>query len=581
MNVLLLHPGDPIPLSSKIQWDLIVDFARAPAATYEECGSQNSCTVKSLFDFAHGMDDLHRVKDLVQTGAGILLDDQGIDWWEMFLPTFVPQLQQLLLIERLANEIGCHCNLQTTRSDWRVRALEHFLGDDVHAAIVPPHKSNFLGPVKHYFRAARNLDRAQLQQVLWDKFDRGHAFRGKISRKRKLLGEFVVLPSAYINVSRTAVAYARLLPEQQFLLVCTRGSAQLKHLPPNVTQISLDPYFSGVPEKTLARLAQAVGRLKVQLAASSRELRAAIALNKFDGIVPFMRWGLAMRNAWEHLFESVDATACFSTDDSNPYTRIPLLLAQKRKLPSVACHHGALDFMMAVKTISSDVYFTKSEMEYDYLRRVCRVPVQNMAVAGLSRPATQIPAKFANNKQQQWLVFFSEPFNAMHWRADSVYRDLLPRFLKVAEQCGLKMVFKLHPFESAGAFRRLLQSLPAGQAGARNSLIIAGTPTDEFWTHMNCAIAIQSTVAIECAERGIPVFLCNWLRDPWSEYVQQFERFGIGRVLQHPGEIEDIPTLLPRLSNIPLRKGLQSTSTPDVFRAWLAGGELEKAAVQA
>lgn len=580
MNVLLLHPEDPIPLSSKNQWDLIVDFARAPATIYEECVSQNSCTVKSLFDFAQGMDDLHRVKDLVQAGTGILLDEQGIDWWEMFLPTFVPQLQQLLLIERFANEIGSKCNLQASRSDWRVRALEYFLGDDVHAAIRQPHKSNSPSPIKHYFRAARNLDRAQLQQVLWDKFDRDHAFRGKISRKRKLLGRFVILPSAYINVSRMAVAYARLLPEQRFLLVCARGSAQLKHLPPNVTQISLDPYFSGAPEKTLARLAQAIGRLKVQLAASSRELRVAIALGKLDGIVPFMRWGLAMRSAWEHLFESVDATACFSADDSNPYTRIPLLLAQKRKLPSVACHHGALDFMMAIKTISSDGYFAKSEMEYDYLRRVCRVSAQNMAVAGPSRPATEIPVKFASSKKQ-WLVFFSEPFNELNWRAASVYRDLLPRLLKVAEQCGLKMVFKLHPFENAGAFRRLLKNLPAGQAAAQNSLIMAGAPTEGFWENMNCAIVIQSSVAIECAERGIPVFLCNWLRDPWSEYVQQFERFGIGRVLQHPEEMQDIPTLLPRLRNIPLRAGLQSTPTPDVFRAWLAGRQLEKAAAQA
>lgn len=580
MNVLLLHPGDAIPLSSKNQWDLIVDFARAPATIYEECAKQNLCAVKSLFDFAHGMDDLHHVKDLVQAGTGILLDDQGIDWWEMFLPTFVPQLQQILLVERLANEIGRNCNLHASRSDWKVSALEYFLGNDVHVGIVQPHKSNFLGPIKHYFRAVRNLDRTQLQQVLWDKFDRDHVLRGKISRKRKLVGAFVILPSAYINVSRMAAAYARLLPEQQFLLVCARGSAQLKHLPPNVTQISLDPYFSGVPEKTLSRLTQAVGRLKVQLAASSKELRAAIALGKFDGIVPFMWWGLALRNAWEHLFESVNATACFSTDDSNPYTRIPLLLAQKRKLPSVACHHGALDFMMGVKTISSDVYFAKSDMEYDYLRRVCRVPAPKMTVAGPSRPATRIPAKFASNKQQ-WLVFFSEPFNGFHWRADSVYRDVLPRLLKVAEQCKLKMVFKLHPFESVGAFRRLLKSLPAGQAAERNSLIIAGAPTGELWTHMNCAIVIQSTVAIECKERGIPVFLCNWLRDPWSEYVQQFERFGIGRVLQHPEEMEDIPTLLEHLRNIPSQTGLQSAPNPDAFRAWLAGRQLEKAAAQA
>ncbi len=578
MNVLLLHPEDPIPVSSKIQWDLIVDFARAPVAAYEECANRNSCTVKSLFDFAGGIRDLYKTKELLQPGAGILLDDQGIDWWEMFLPSLAPQLQQLILLERLANELD-ECHLWTTRPDWRARALEYFWGHDVHVVAGQPYNVNFLHRVKHYLGAARKLDPAQLQQVLWDKFDRNHIVRAGIALRPKLSGRFVVLPSAYINVSRMEVAYTKLLPEQPFLLVCTRSNARLSHLPANVTQISLDPYFSGVPEKTLARLTQAVGRLKVQLAASSKELRAVIALGQLDSIVPFMRWGLSVRKAWENLFSCVEAAACFSADDSNPYTRIPLLLAQRRKVPALACHHGALDFLKTVKAESSDIYLAKNEMEYDYLRRVCRVPAQNMIIAGPPRPVVPIPAKFTNDKRR-WLVFFSEPFSAMHWRADQVYRDLLPRLLNLAERCGLKMMFKLHPFESIGAFRQLLKNVPGGEASAKTSMVLTGAMADEFWENMSCAIVIQSTVAIECAERGIPVFLCSWLRDSYSEYIQQFARYGAGHVLQHPAEMEDIPGMLPRLRDTRLEAGLQSAPDAFAFRDWLSGNPRERMAAQ-
>ena len=53
----------------------------------------------------------------------------------------------------------------------------------------------------------------------------------------------MLLPSAYVNVSRTAASYAALLPSENFLLVYARNSARLKTLPSNVSTTSLDPYF--------------------------------------------------------------------------------------------------------------------------------------------------------------------------------------------------------------------------------------------------------------------------------------------------------------------------------------------------
>src|SRR4029077_14525262 len=57
-------------------------------------------------------------------------------------------------------------------------------------------------------------------------------------------------------------------------------------------------------------------------------------------------------------------------------------------------------------------------------------------------------------------------------------------------------------------------------------------------------ITILSTVAIECAVRGIPCFLCKWLEFWAYGYVEQFLRFGVGIGLDDPKEIERIPEYL-------------------------------------
>jgi hypothetical protein len=68
-------------------------------------------------------------------------------------------------------------------------------------------------------------------------------------------------------------------------------------------------------------------------------------------------------------------------------------------------------------------------------------------------------------------------------------------------------------------------------------------------------LTVQSSTAVECCALGIPVFLCAWLRDPWAGYLQQFARFGIGHILESPGEISEIPGLLANQNNKSLPQG--------------------------
>ena len=74
-------------------------------------------------------------------------------------------------------------------------------------------------------------------------------------------------------------------------------------------------------------------------------------------------------------------------------------------------------------------------------------------------------------------------------------------------------------------------------------------------------------MALQCAAQGIPVFLCSWLRDTSSGYLEQFARFGIGQVLESAAELSEIPRLLEMKGKaVELRPNLWPTMDPAQLR---------------
>ena len=49
---------------------------------------------------------------------------------------------------------------------------------------------------------------------------------------------------------------------------------------------------------------------------------------------------------------------------------------------------------------------------------------------------------------------------------------------------------------------------------------------------------------MECALLGIPCFLCQWLEFWPYGYIDQFSRFGAGRILESPEQIRQIPEII-------------------------------------
>jgi hypothetical protein len=255
----------------------------------------------------------------------------------------------------------------------------------------------------------------------------------------------------------------------------------------------------------------------------------------------WLRRGLTVRDAWIRVFETRPVAGCLSADDTNPYTRIPLLLAEQREIPAVACHHGALDCRMAFKNPRFSIYLAKGEMERDYLERICEVDASRIRVGASSPPWREnVPVW---SEHAPWITFFTEPYEADFWRVEAIYREVLPRLCAVARGLGKTLVLKLHPFESARQRLRLVKRILT--EGERKLVRLTDVPLSrEILQKTWCAVTVESTVALESATVGILAFLCGWLRHAYSGYALQYVRFGVGRMLKCPDELLRIPDML-------------------------------------
>jgi hypothetical protein len=217
----------------------------------------------------------------------------------------------------------------------------------------------------HYVRVAKEIPASQLLEIFWDKTDPGYQLRGRFSRQVKPSARPVILaPTAYGNASRTAIAYAGSVPELDFPpwfpLVAVAG---FQVLLPTLLTNSLRSYAS-VGDRSrrveLEHLSQRWNALRVELNGLP-EFKMLEAIGGFDEFPRRLAQGLEIRDAWCNVLDREPVTGVLCADDSNPYTHIPLLLAKERGLPTVACHHGALDGRYMFKRAHADVILAKGK----------------------------------------------------------------------------------------------------------------------------------------------------------------------------------------------------------------------------
>lgn len=570
MRVLLLHPEDfPQRGPWSVQrWDLIVDLGRSSPASAATWAEVTHAPVLRADSFRKGVDDIRQVRKLFSLGMGRLLDEEGIDWWELTSQIIALETEAVLVFLRMISEIDGAAEIWATRPGWPASAISALLKRPLQSFSQEP-SSRFGTRVRHYGSLFRRFSAAQIKEIFLDKYDSDYKWRSRFASRTAPLPEpAILLPSAYGNVSRMAAAYARLLPEQSFLLVATRQSGLLSDLPPNVQSRDLAAYARGdepIPE-TPAILEEWT-KLKADLCAIP-EFAVLSRASMLDGFPAWFRSGLRARNAWRKVIEREPVCGVLCGDDSNFYTRLPVLLAARRGIRTADFHHGALDGRYLMKDLPCDTYLAKNEMERDYLLRVCGLSPEKV-VLGAPASAPNDPPQNGARSDLARLVLFSEPYENFGMRAEEVYGELLPPLCRLARETGRGIVLKVHPFESLSQRTSMVRNL-LPQEDFKRITVVEGPLSQHLLSNTWFGVTMESTTVLDCFVRRIPCFVCGWLTALPFGYVQQYERFGVVQILRSAKELDGIPGVLAGLRNSPLpSEGFWKTAEPESLRRLL------------
>lgn len=561
MRVLVLHPED-VPWRgewSAAQWDLIVDLGFAGAEVYQDWG-RRATGVISLHQFAGQMESYRCVSQVLEAGRGKLLDRMGLDWWEILASWSYHELQALYLLERLRQELGSGPHeLVATRAHWQVPLLSTVMGSPVRCIGRKPSLSR--GLVARISAAALNLRPSQMVEIAFDKWDPSYKLRSRVTKHRRVKQEepVVLLPSAYSNVTRTQLAYAAQLPHRRFLLATTRRGGESRFLPPNVVSVPLAAYAEDSCEAQLetAELIETWNVLSAELS-KVKELRLGFQASVWDYFPRRLKSGLAVRDAWHCLMSTAPVSGVLCGDDLNYYTRLPLILAKRMGRRAVYCYHGALDGGLLFKKSYADFHLVKGEMERSYALQASDVEQERIEIAAPVEASHDSYLTAANDSSVGDIVLFSQPYEVYGGRTGEIYREVLLPLGTVAQRLKRKIVLKLHPFESRRGRERLLKSVLPAELCTR--LEISSAPASEIFPRAICGIGLDSSVAVECAQREIPYFLCGWLDFNGFGYMQHFARFGAGTLLETPEGILSIPQRLREFK--PDRSMIQQLSQP-------------------
>jgi hypothetical protein len=572
MRVLLIHPEDSVIASpwALSRWDLIVDFGWAGSSQYAVWSTRFGCLVRNLFSFANWREDVVRIRQLCGIGTDRLLDAEGIDWWELLAPSSYQQVYEFLLLQKVAHEIQTPAEVCVTRPHHLAEALGKLLGVGV-APFVTQSERSVPARFRRFATKLRALTSAQIVQIAFDKWDSDYGIRRHFSRHRpgSGAGRRVLLPSAYRNVSRLLTSYAGLLPDRNFLLVTTRADGGMESLAPHVGAMPLAAYAPRPRNKTteheIASLVQQWQIVKKKLYEAHPNLPRTRGF--FEGFDHTLRSCLRMRDAWRGVFEQEEIDAVLCADENNPYTRLPVLLAQRRGLHTVYCSHGALDVNVLLRGVCSDIYLAKSEMESDYLAKECGVPRERIFVGAPPGSYFAAPEGAAGTH----VVFFSEPYELYFGRTETLYRELLPRLCAIAREYGRKVMVKLHPFESLTARTQLVKRVLTDD-DRRLVEVTAVALSERLLRKIWFSVTVESSVAVECALAEVPCFLCGWFDIDLYSYGKQYARFGAATILDDPADISRIPDLLKsKRPGAEVRNRLHHPMTREDFEAVLQG----------
>jgi hypothetical protein len=245
MKILFIHPEEDPEKGpwTNLPWDRIVDLGLGGIKSHSRWTQRFKCPITSLKSLQDGFHNFQRVRRLLGLGCGRLIDERGLDWWEIMSLLLHAELETLILLQRFVETVGAADEIYVSRPGLHASLLRCLVPERVQ--VFPLRRWNQKGSLGHYARVFKKFSTPELVGIFWDKYDLGYQFRGRFARRRPPSQRPVVLlPTAYVNVSKTGVAYANTFPKEDFLLITTRRSGWVEHPPKNVAAARLASYAS-------------------------------------------------------------------------------------------------------------------------------------------------------------------------------------------------------------------------------------------------------------------------------------------------------------------------------------------------
>jgi hypothetical protein len=580
MKILLVHPDDSLEVGEWAgkRWDLAVDLGWSGRHTYSRQTEHLGFRVFSVFDLLDTEQHRSRMRQILALGLEQVVDSTFLDWWDLFSPWSYQRLEQLLLMSTLAEQIPADAEIFTTSHHFALRALSLLLkremkNHDIKSFSVE-RRNGFRDKSHRYLKAALTFRPSQLMEISFDKWDADYRLRRHFVRlpKTPSTTPAILLPSAYVNVSRAQVAYARMLPHHRFLMVVTRRNGRLQELPSNVELRWLASYAPRSLPATVEERDRLLARwreVQNDLFATNSVLHLANKLQVFDGFAGVLKSGLRIRDAWLEVLAREPIVGVLSADESNSYTRLPSLLARSRKLRTVYCDHGALNMTFGIRRPASDAYLVKGEMARNYCIEWCGLSADKIVVGGSAEANHRLPS--ANRTERDWIVYYSESYELSSGRTQTLYAELLPELCLLAERMNRRVIVKRHPFESLRMRKALVdRSLSAEQRSLVE--VREGPMTPELFARAWCSLTVESSVAVESTMNGVPCFLCSWFDASWYDYGKQYAKYSAGYPLDSPQRIREIPQLLEKIQiTEATRRNLQTSISPEHLESVLSG----------
>lgn len=568
LKTLLVHPEDSPCAGPWVgeKWDLIVDLGRSSALVRNSWQERLNFPILPLDSLRRGPRDFGSIREILQAGRNQLVDELGLDWWDLISVFSYTALEEAVLLRRLAGKVDATSELYATQRGWPANGVALLLNRPLRTLPGASRPSR----LHRYGQLLQRFSFGRLGEMFLDKYDSRYRWRSSFATKQSSSrGPIVLLPSAYTNVSRMAAAYASMLPEQSFLVVATRHSGTQFDPAPNLACAGLAAYVGGPkPQQEYIEILRKWRKLRPSLELSP-EMGLLFRAGLMEKFPDHFRDGLAVRNAWRNVLSQEHIAAVMCGDDSNPFTRIPVLLAHQQAIPTLDFHHGALDGRFLMKELSSDLYLAKGEMERDYLVRICGLPAERVILAG--PPRRSMPPHRRGKNEGSVILFFSEPYESGGSRTEEIYRELLPPLARLAREFGRKLVVKLHPFESLSERTELIaRVLPPQDAALAD--VVEGPFTPQLVGNAWFAVTVESTTVIDCSLLGVPCFVCEWLNSSPYGYIDQYAHFGVGRILKSPAQLSELPRMVTEPA-IPLSEDcLLKPMDPAWLRRTIASG---------